>query len=158
LETLEDRRLLAVTWTGGQSGLWLDAGNWSTGSVPTSQDDVAISGSGITVDLGVLGTSTGLIPTHSLTTSGNITFISTITPFGANYLEPLAGMDVTGNLTLNGASIAFEATQSLSGTGTITVSNTSALFSQVSYLNPMLTVEPGVTIDSDGTNGFLVIE
>src|SRR6516225_2637877 len=57
VERLEERLApSAVSWTGGAGTLnWTDAGNWSTGAVPTSADDVtiglAVSGP-ITVNIG----------------------------------------------------------------------------------------------------------
>ncbi len=50
IEYLEDRTTPAVSWLGG-TGLWRDANQWSSGSVPTAADDVSIAGSGSLVTL-----------------------------------------------------------------------------------------------------------
>ncbi len=42
--------LCTDTWTGGSSGSWQTASNWSTGKVPTSAD-VACIGAGVTVEI-----------------------------------------------------------------------------------------------------------
>ena len=54
LEALEKRWMPStVTWNGDGDGMsWSDADNWDTDSVPGSSDDVVISGSGDSVDLG----------------------------------------------------------------------------------------------------------
>jgi hypothetical protein len=42
-EHFEDRRMLAqIQWLLDTSGFWDVPGNWSTGSVPTADDDVVI--------------------------------------------------------------------------------------------------------------------
>src|SRR5207237_3488778 len=38
--------MVAIRWASGISGLWTQATNWSTGTVPTGNDDVTIDAAG----------------------------------------------------------------------------------------------------------------
>lgn len=92
LEPLEDRIApAAVSWTNPNGGDWDTAGNWSSGQVPGSQDDVTIP---------VL--TAGAVVTHSRANSDSVNSITSSAPITLS-----AGtLAVTGNLQVS-AGAAF---------------------------------------------------
>src|SRR6202050_4238844 len=138
-----------TSWTGGGSGLWNAAGNWTAG-VPTSSTNACIDSAGSTVTLNIagaatadltLGVSTDSLSFNngtSLTISGN-----TISNAGA------ITMNSTGNYTelVIGASNV-----TLSGGGTLTMSNNAANLILGSSGTDMLTNQE--TIQGAGNIGY----
>src|SRR6202050_867762 len=138
-----------TSWTGGGSGLWNAAGNWTAG-VPTSSTNACIDSAGSTVTLNIagaatadltLGVSTDSLSFNngtSLTISGN-----TISNAGA------ITMNSTGNYTelVIGASNV-----TLSGGGTLTLSNNAANLILGSSGTDMLTNQE--TIQGAGNIGY----
>jgi hypothetical protein len=98
LEPLEERRLLAtVTWTNPAGGDWDTTGNWSTGALPGSADDVVI---------GTLNSGAGV--THAQNTTAAVKSMS-LQAAGDEPLVPLAdgvGPDPTMTLVANWAGAA----------------------------------------------------
>ncbi|MDE2506575.1 MAG: hypothetical protein KGM43_05145, partial [Planctomycetota bacterium] len=139
LETLEERCLLTVDWTGAGDGVsWGDPANWNTDAVPVATDDVVIN-PGTTSSI-VISASTGDVTVHSLTGSdaleingSNLTVTSTSTITGALTIDG-GGLIATGaatTLTASGATTATSgsldansgAALDLSGLSTISDSN-----------------------------------
>lgn len=108
IEQFEDRTVPAsIFWDGGGDGVnWASANNWSTNVLPTSADDVTISGTGtITI-------STGLANAHNLVSARAVNMTGgTLTA---------ATIQVNNTLTVNsGATIANA--RLLAGTGSAAV-------------------------------------
>lgn len=69
--------LSAQTWTGGTAGSWLTIGNWSTGAVPTSSDNVTFNSGG---SINVTDIPTQSIANLLITNNTSVSF----TPGAAN--------------------------------------------------------------------------
>ncbi|HEX8330355.1 MAG TPA: DUF4394 domain-containing protein [Hymenobacter sp.] len=95
---------VAFTWTGAVSTDWGTGGNWSTGTVPTTADNVTIPG----------GT-----PNQPTTTGTNLAGSVTLTTGAILTLAPNSVLLTAGNFTNNGGSIAGTGTYSVSGANTV---------------------------------------
>jgi hypothetical protein len=130
LETLEDRRLLAlVNWTGGGGDLlWSNPLNWSTSQLPGIEDDVVINApSGVTVSHNN-GASTikSLASSNSvMVTGGNLTVSGSLTIASGN------------SLIVRGTSVSFvgAGTSSIDGVSLIAENGTLTISSLASYAN-----------------------
>lgn len=99
LEALEQRAVLsAVSWINPAGGAWDVGSNWSTGSVPTSADDVTIdTASAITISI----QSNDNISVNSVTTGANDTL-----SFGGGSLTVSVASTLDGPLTMTGGALA----------------------------------------------------
>jgi len=124
-------RAAAITWTGG-NGRWNTAGNWSTGTVPTANDDVTITGA-VTVQVRNPGNNA---VARTLTLGSG----TSITSMNGRTLAVNQGITVnSGDATLN---IPFTAGGvSQTGTGTLTIAQSG-------------TVIGNVTVSGGGTLAF----
>ena len=91
---LENRRLLAVTWTNPNGGDWSTPGNWSGNALPGPTDDVIINFAGITIT----HTSGALDTIASLTTAANVTL-------SRGELDVTGQVQGSGALTLAGGTL-----------------------------------------------------
>ncbi len=165
----------AESWSGGSSGAWDVAGNWSGGVVPDATTDVSIAGKvtvslatdaahGLTLSGGVT-LSGGSLSTAAAASSDGSSLVSTV-------LSPEAGLTLTGTNTLTVTSIsaaggsvlnqgtlrfAGTATQTVAGTitnsGTIDVTSGTLAFSNgqmTSTKGAAVTVSAGATLDLTG--------
>ncbi|HVW66654.1 MAG TPA: LamG-like jellyroll fold domain-containing protein [Candidatus Peribacteraceae bacterium] len=146
-----------VTWTGGGSdNNWSTAGNWSTGVVPTSTDNVVFDSTGkknATVDASFAGTVNSITIaksyTGSITLSHALTVNGDLTDSGSNTtgLTWTAGaqnnLHVVGNMTVNSGATVTVAYSSLTGNGS----------GQNIIVDGSLTVATGATITAVG-QGF----
>lgn len=104
VDPLEPRVLLAaVAWTGGAgTDLWSDAGNWSTGAIPTALDDVSIEVPSIDATIRV----TGPAAAKTLTSAETLHLSSTLTLSGGSSLASLELLDGEllgpGDVTITG--------------------------------------------------------
>lgn len=89
-------------WTGSISSNWSTAGNWSCGLVPGLLDDVTITSGNPTITSGTTAAC------RNLTKSG---ILSTFTVSGAT-------LNIYGNLTYNGGTIASNASSNINFAGT----------------------------------------
>ena len=118
VEFLEERRLLAtVYWTSSSSGDWNTAGDWSTGKVPGSGDDVVInpvSGATPTVTI-----SSGNQSVHSIMGSDPLAI-------AGGSLTVAATSAISGGLSMTGGSLVANGSKlSLTISGATTVSGAS---------------------------------
>jgi hypothetical protein len=140
--------LTSDSWTGtAGDGNWGTAGNWSLGTVPTSTNAVTIGGTNavnvnVTATAGTLTLSTShdslnIENNDTLTVDGNITNDGAITLSSAG----------------NGTDLIIGASASLSGTGTVTLSNNANNGIEGSAATDVLTVGSGQTISGAGDIG-----
>gem|GEM_PF-3565842 len=135
----------SVSWTGGMSGTWETAGNWSNNAVPTSSDDVTINRAG------------GAIVTAS--SGSNISF-STLTLGGngdQNIFQLVSNITSGGSITIeNGGSFIQKnwVAQTISGTLTINSGgqlqhedNTTAESYKIDITAGTITINSGATIN-----------
>jgi hypothetical protein len=126
-----------ISWKGANGAVginWNRASNWSTGSVPTSSDDVFIGNVSITQQPTILSGTTGTCKSITIggayasivTVNGNLTIANdvTITANGTlNHLTPNT-MSVTNFTILAGATYTQTGTASLTCSGNFTGSGT----------------------------------
>ncbi len=108
-----------TSWTGGGSGVWNAAGNWSAG-VPTSSTNACISTANSIVTLNISGAATSNL-TLGVTDTLSFNNGATLTVSGSTISN-------AGSITMNGSAntTALEinaANVTLSGGGTLTLSN-----------------------------------
>jgi RHS repeat-associated protein len=182
LEALEDRILLAYSWTNPKGGSWSDPSNWFGGTVPPAGADVSISAPGggavdgtvevdvpVTVnDLSFSGTELSLA--NPLTVNGAFDF-----PGGTLLLS---GSSTNPSLTVNGSfscdsgniigpgvvSIASTGTMTIGGTGSVTLNALGGSLTlnnagTVGWEDNYIDATTGVTVNNHGTwnataNGF----
>src|SRR5665213_1157292 len=138
----------SVTWTGGASGTWNTAGNWSNSAIPTAGDDVTIDNASVSA------------------TTTNINFNSLIVGSGTNQSALSLGSNIGtgGPITINNNGILIQANkvqQTISGTliinsgGILTHSfNTTTNAFNVNFSAPTITVNSGGKINGD-TRGYI---
>ena len=80
-----------VTYTGGNLGSWFNAQNWSSGAIPTDEDDVTVEGKTVYAQ-------NGPIAAKSLTITGS----STVLHLGKDTLAPQTIAAITDDLTVTG--------------------------------------------------------
>jgi len=141
-EFLEPRLMLAAdAWISSQSGSWDVAGNWSTGKVPASTDDVTISQPGVTVTISDADAA------HSLTSSDAIVVSS-------GSLTLSTASSTSGALTVDGgATLTSDGVLTLSG-DTADNSGTLAVVGGLSFAGATLTNEASGTIDLQADVGI----
>jgi len=127
----------AVSWTGGSSINWSDAGNWSSGKTPTNGDDVTISG------------GTTFAPLVDIAFSiKSLTVTSTVT------LTLSAALKVNKTLLVSGGTLTLAGTNSATFGGTGTINNTCALTTgtnTTTTFNGLLSVLAGSALTNNGT-------
>jgi hypothetical protein len=96
LETLEERVLLTATWMNSAGGDWSVASNWTSGSVPGSDEDVVID---VPSALVTITHSTGIDTVRSLV-SNEILILS------GGSLSVKTTVQVTNTFTLSGGTLA----------------------------------------------------
>ena len=109
-------------WTGGASGDWETAGNWSGGILPSASDDVCIQNAAVTVGAGsqnagtlrVEGASASLTISFGTLTIAGTSEINAPLNFNGGTLTGAGNLAVTGLLTWTNGT--------MSGTGTTTAS------------------------------------
>ena len=130
----------AVTWTGASNTQWTTAGNWSSGSVPTSVTSVTIPSVGITNMPFIIGAATAnsitintgatltLNTGSTLAVSGNFNNNGTftddggVTTFNGSSAQTLTGATSFNSLTLNGTGgLTLSSTTTISGVSGIGV-------------------------------------
>ncbi len=91
---LENRRLLAVTWTNPSGGDWDTPGNWSGNTLPGPADDVIINFAGITI-------------THSTSASDSVASLTTqaSVTLASGSLNVTGEVQGGGSLTLAGGAL-----------------------------------------------------
>ena len=120
---------LGFTWTGTTNSDWNTGSNWSTGTVPTSSNNVAIA-------------ATTNQPVISAAANCNSITLNSGTTLAINSTLGVAG-NWTNNTTSAGA---------VSGTGTVTLSGTCALGGTQATTFPNLTITGTVTNNISGTS------
>jgi len=137
-----------TSWTGGASGNWSAAGDWSAG-VPTTSTNACISTANSTVTLNIIGASTA-----------DLTLGSTDTlSFGNETQLTVNGNTISnsGTISLNSTGVPTELVMgtlnvTLSGTGTIDMSNNANNYITGSAPSNMLTNQS--TIQGSGNIGI----
>src|SRR5262245_35048753 len=97
LEPLEERVLLAtITWTNAAGGDWDTPGNWSTGALPGSADDVVI---------GTLNSGAGV--THAQNTTAAVRSVSASSPITLSQgtLQISGALSDSSPITLTGGTL-----------------------------------------------------
>jgi RHS repeat-associated protein len=117
LEPLEERVLLAtVTWTNPAGGDWDTAGNWSTGTLPKSGDDVVIGTLNSGASVTHAQTTTSAV--KSITADGPITLSQgTLQVSGA--LSDSSAVSLTGGVLRNATIAAGTTLMASSSTSTL---------------------------------------
>ena len=122
-------------WTGSVNSNWATAGNWSCGLVPGLLDDVTITSGNPTV------TSGTTVSCRNLTKSG---LLSTFTVSGAT-------LNIYGNLTFNGGTIATNTSSNINFAGTGAQSYSGSVSS---FTTANISITAGATLS---VNGLLYI-
>jgi hypothetical protein len=104
-KSFSDKANRTATWTGAVSDSWNTGGNWSTGSVPTSNDNIAIDSN--TANNTILDTNYTLPVGQKLTLSGT----------GTLAIDALSRLTIAGIADFGGKSVTIKSTSS--GTGTL---------------------------------------
>lgn len=104
-KSFSDKANRTATWTGAVSDSWNTGGNWSTGSVPTSNDNIAIDSN--TANNTILDTNYTLAVGQKLTLSGT----------GTLAIDALSRLTIAGIADFGGKSVTIKSTSS--GTGTL---------------------------------------
>ncbi len=118
VETLEERQMLtAVSWIATTDGFWDEPANWSTGTVPTSADDVTIdlAGSNPAVTIRDSRNVNSIISRESLTISSG-TF------------------QIAATSQIDGSTLTLEAAGALGANGTVTITSTATFDWQGGFL------------------------
>ncbi len=135
----------ALTWTGVISTNWSTAGNWSSGTVPTSADDITIpanvasgrypvvstaaaNAKTITLAAGA-GTQPSLtVSANTLTVAGNFTInAGTVTHSGGTIAVTAGAVSVTGTLIVSGGTFRSSVTLTVNSGGNVNVSGSGVL-------------------------------
>ncbi len=159
LETLEERVLLTATWKNSAGGDWSVASNWTSRSVPGSDEDVVID---VPSALVTITHSTGIDTVRSLVSNENLIL-------SGGSLSVKTTVQVTNTFTLSGGTLA-DATivtgTTLKGTGSGgTLSNvtlqdnldlTGSANANVSVTGP-LTLDNGSVSLGNATGGYGVL-
>lgn len=106
------------TWSGGSSGAWQTASNWSAGHAPGSAD-VACIGSGVTVSIGEGAQQAGVLSDSGslVIAGGSLTLNSTLEPSVVKALT-ISGGTLTGAATLDiSGSFVSDYESTMSGSG-----------------------------------------
>lgn len=153
------------TWNGGSSVNWSDTGNWSTGAIPASGQDVVIQPSGTTpfAPNNLDGSYTLNSLTLGTTTNGStVTNGYDITTSNSSTLSFDSGgfvRDISGNIGTDQINVGV----TFNGTGTISASNSSSLaFGQAVNLNGAMAINvaagSNLTFDQGltGTGGVTI--
>ncbi len=128
---------VTCTWIGGTNNDWNTAANWSTGTVPTSADDVIINAFGSQVN--IFSSASGSC--NNLTKGG---FISNL------IVAPGGTLKVLGNLTYNGG--VFSGDVSMVGSNLQQVLGSSPLtLNNLTISNPQGVLMSGNDIKLSGT-------
>jgi hypothetical protein len=104
-KSFSDKANRTATWTGAVSDSWNTGGNWSTGSVPNSNDNIAIDSN--TSNNTILDTNYTLAVGQKLTLSGT----------GTLTIDALSRLTIAGIADFGGKSVTIKSTSS--GTGTL---------------------------------------
>ena len=131
-----------VVWISGTDGDWLDAFNWHSATVPTSDDDVVIDRAGLDLTVRVAGTATAatLTSTNNVhVDSGSLTLSD-----GASVIDGTFLVDNRTTFTATGAGTTFVAT----GAATIDGAQIRAIG------GASVRIEGATTYNSDGGNGI----
>ena len=177
LEMVEDRTLLtAISWTGTLSSDWDTPGNWNLGRLPGATDDVTI-GTGATVvhGSGYSDSVHSIASAGSLTLSGTLTIaaastFTTLTQSGGT-INGAGNLAISGLFTWSGGTesgpgqtnanggmslgggggseIAYFRTLNLSGTSTLTGSDSLYL-----YQGSTLNIGSGASFTDSGTGSI----
>lgn len=113
-------------FTGAVSLAWQTAGNWSGGTLPTTTDDVCISGFNVTMTSGTASVNSLHVQNGSLSVSGGTLTLAAasevdgpLTVTGTGTVNGAGSLTVSGTLTLSGGTV--------SGTGTLVTSGATTL-------------------------------
>jgi RHS repeat-associated protein len=185
MEHLETRRLLTISWLGG-TGNWNDTTNWSTHTIPGSNDTVMISIPGSVVNVtdseSTASTTTAAGTTLNITSSGKfnphigsfsgaVNLMGQLTGGSSNAPVSFSGAtDVSGgqlidNSFLNNGAMTFDGgllyTGALSNAGTLTFQNSSSITNNSSITNEsggnfVLADDTGISLNPTG-NGIATI-
>lgn len=135
-----------------RTGLWSTGSTWNTGTVPTSADDVFISGSGFTVtidqDVNVLSLNT--ISTGSIAAGGSFSVTES-----RNLNVGLVRAGSANCLNITGTSITVNITGSVSGSNSTSVStvNITTVSSSINISSSFLIGGLGGSGNSPAVNG-----
>lgn len=104
-KSFSEKATATATWTGAVSDSWNTGGNWSTGSLPTSNDNIVIDSNA--ANNTVLDTNYTLAVGQKLTLSGT----------GTLTIDALSRLTIAGIVDFGGKSVTIKSTSS--GTGTL---------------------------------------
>lgn len=138
-------------WTGATSTAWALAGNWSTGSIPTSNDSPTIPDvSGASGNFPDITTSVSL---SSLTINSN----ASIT-ISSNTLSVAGATDVDGTMSISNATVDLNGTADFTN-GTIDFTHASGKLSLSSTVTSLGTLDNAMgTVEYDGGTQTIVAD
>lgn len=136
------------TWVGGLSGSWNTASNWSPSGVPTSSDNVVISGgvSGVSITFSANGAANTLSITNQVTFTSNFT----LTVSGLTYI---GSPSTVGTLVLNYASNS--STTLLAASGGLNFMYTGSTITNGAAVNRDVAISIGSTITMVDVNCYI---
>lgn len=119
-KSFSDKANRTATWTGAVSDSWNTGGNWSTGSVPTSNDNIAIDSN--TANNTILDTNYTLAVGQKLTLSGTGTLtINATSKLTIAGIADFGGKSVTIKSTSLGTGTLGQVTGTLTGAINVTI-------------------------------------
>jgi len=93
-----------ITWIGISGSNWNNTANWSTGTVPTSADDVIFNTS-VIVDMDILSATPYIINSLLITNSSNVELLRTQAGGGMRLLQVISTNAITKGLQIDAGSI-----------------------------------------------------